>query len=363
MISHEFYMNIAIQNAKATKGQTDPNPLVGCVIVNDNRIVGIGTHLKAGGPHAEIHALNMAGELAKGSTAYVTLEPCSHHGRTGPCAEALVRAEVSKVVIATLDPNPLVAGRGVSILKNAGIEVEVGICEEASRQMNEVFNHFITVKKPFVILKSAITLDGKIATASSHSKWITSEDARKDVHQLRHETGAILVGVQTVIEDNPSLTTRLEGGRNPIRIVLDSKLRTPLDAKVVTDKQAPTWIFTTSNYDDRKRKSLEEQGVKVFVTSGEKHVNLSQMLEIVGEHSVSSLLIEGGGQVNASFIEQQLINKLELYVAPKIAGGEDAPTFVEGKGAEKMSDALEFEHVTVTRLGRDYKFSAYPIYE
>jgi len=361
--SHEFYMNIAIQNAKATKGQTDPNPLVGCVIVNDNRIVGIGTHLKAGGPHAEIHALNMAGELAKGSTAYVTLEPCSHHGRTGPCAEALVRAEVSKVVIATLDPNPLVAGRGVSILKNAGIEVEVGICEEASRQMNEVFNHFITVKKPFVILKSAITLDGKIATASSHSKWITSEDARRDVHQLRHETGSILVGVQTVIEDNPSLTTRLEGGRNPVRIVLDSKLRIPIEAKVVTDKEAPTWIFTTSNHDGEKRKQLEEKGVKVFVTSGEKHVNLSEMLEIVGEHSVSSLLIEGGGQVNASFIEQKLINKLELYIAPKIAGGKEAPTFVEGKGIEKMSDALEFTNVTVIQLGKDYKFSAYPIYE
>ncbi len=363
MSSHEFYMNIAIQNAKATKGQTDPNPLVGCVIVNDNRIVGIGTHLKAGGPHAEIHALNMAGELAKGSTAYVTLEPCSHHGRTGPCAEALVRAEVSKVVIATLDPNPLVAGRGVSILKNAGIEVEVGICEEASRQMNEVFNHFITVKKPFVILKSAITLDGKIATASSHSKWITSEDARRDVHQLRHETGSILVGVQTVIEDNPSLTTRLEGGRNPVRIVLDSKLRIPIEAKVVTDKEAPTWIFTTSNHDGEKRKQLEEKGVKVFVTSGEKHVNLSEMLEIVGEHSVSSLLIEGGGQVNASFIEQKLINKLELYIAPKIAGGKEAPTFVEGKGIEKMSDALEFTNVTVIQLGKDYKFSAYPIYE
>ncbi|MBY0061538.1 bifunctional diaminohydroxyphosphoribosylaminopyrimidine deaminase/5-amino-6-(5-phosphoribosylamino)uracil reductase RibD [Priestia megaterium] len=363
MINHEFYMNIALQNAKATKGQTDPNPLVGSVIVNDNRIVGIGTHLKAGEPHAEIHALRMAGEQAKGATAYVTLEPCSHHGRTGPCAEALVEAGVKKVVIATLDPNPLVAGNGVNILENAGIEVITGVCEEESRQMNEVFNKYIVTKKPFVLLKSAITLDGKIATASSHSKWITSEEARLDVHQLRHETAGILVGVNTVIKDNPELTTRIEGGRSPVRIVMDSKLRMPLDSKLATDSLAPTWVFTSQSHSKEKKEQLEKQGVEVFVTSGEDKVNLEDMLSILGEKFVSSLLIEGGGEVNAAFLENRLIDKLVLYMAPKLSGGKEAPTFLEGKGVEKMWDAVEVERLSITSIGKDFKFVGYPVYK
>ncbi|TYR80905.1 bifunctional diaminohydroxyphosphoribosylaminopyrimidine deaminase/5-amino-6-(5-phosphoribosylamino)uracil reductase RibD [Priestia megaterium] len=362
MIGHEFYMNVAIQNAMATKGQTDPNPLVGAVIVNENRIVGIGTHLKAGEPHAEIHALKMAGEYAKGSTVYVTLEPCSHYGRTGPCAEALVKAGVKRVVVATLDPNPLVAGRGIKILEDSGIEVLVGVCEKESRQMNEVFNKYIVTKKPFVILKSAITLDGKIATATSHSKWITSEEARKDVHQLRHETGAILVGVNTVIKDNPELTTRIEGGRHPVRVILDSQLRIPLESKVIADSLAPTWIFTSQQYLETKKQQLEQQNIKVFVTSGTDRVNLEDVLFTLGEHSISSLLIEGGGEVTASFIEQKLIDKLVLYIAPKIAGGRQAPTFVEGIGVEKMSDALEFSNIEFNQLGKDYKFVGYPNY-
>jgi diaminohydroxyphosphoribosylaminopyrimidine deaminase / 5-amino-6-(5-phosphoribosylamino)uracil reductase len=216
MTSHEFYMDLALQNAQAMKGQTDPNPLVGSVIVNKNRIVGIGTHLKAGEPHAEIHALRMAGEKARGGTIYVTLEPCSHHGRTGPCAVAIREAGLKKVVIATLDPNPVVSGNGVKILEDAGIEVMIGVRQEESRQINEVFNKFIVQKKPFVTLKAGITLDGKIATHSSDSKWITSEESRLDVHQLRNENMAILVGVNTVVKDDPELTARIPNGRNPI---------------------------------------------------------------------------------------------------------------------------------------------------
>ncbi len=362
MSEHEFYMRMALENARAMKGQTDPNPLVGSVIVNDNRIVGIGAHMKAGEPHAEIHALRMAGEKARGGTIYVTLEPCSHHGRTGPCAEAIVQAGLKKAVVATLDPNPLVAGRGIKMLQEAGIEVVVGVCEEESRKMNEVFNKYIVTKIPFVTLKSAVTLDGKIATSTSDSKWITSEDARKDVHQLRNENGAILVGVNTVIRDDPELTTRIPYGRNPIRVILDSTLRIPMESRVITDGKAPTWIFTTNNHSADKKDALEKAGVKVFVTNGEKHVNLQETLEIMGQHFISSLLIEGGGEVNAAFMEGKLIDKLVLYFAPKVIGGKAAPTFFEGSGVQYMRDAIEFTDVTFTRIGKDYKFVGYPTY-
>ncbi len=362
MSNHEFYMNLAIQNAMATKGQTDPNPLVGSVIVNDNRIVGIGAHLKAGEPHAEINALRMAGDKAEGGTIYVTLEPCSHHGRTGPCAEAIVRAGLKKVVVATLDPNPLVAGRGVKILQDAGIEVIIGVCEEQSIKMNEVFNKYIVKNIPFVVMKSASTLDGKIATNSSDSKWITSAEARNDVHQLRNEIGAILVGVNTVLKDNPELTTRIPNGRNPVRVILDSTLKIPLESKVVTDQQAETWIFTSQKHSEQKRSELENLGVKVFVTSDLNRVDLNEMLKVLGEHSISSLLVEGGGEVNASFMNQNLVDKVIVYLAPKLIGGKNAPTFLEGTGFDKMGQAIELEEIELTKIGPDYKFIGYPKY-
>ena len=363
MTSHTFYMDIALQNAKAMKGQTDPNPLVGAVIVNDNRIVGIGAHMKPGEPHAEIHAIRMAGEHAKGATIYVTLEPCSHHGRTGPCAEAIVAAGIDKVVIATLDPNPLVSGRGVKILEDAGVNVKIGVQEEASKKMNEVFNKFIVTKKPFVTLKSGITLDGKIATHAAHSKWITSAEAREDVHHLRNEHLAILVGVNTVIEDNPELTTRIENGRNPIRIVLDSTLKIPLDAKLVTDQIAETWIFTSANYDNVKKEKLVKQGVHIFHTTGSTHVNVEEVVQILGEKSISSLLIEGGGTINAAFLENKLIDKAVIYIAPKLIGGKNAPTFMEGSGMDLMSDAVELVDTEIQKIGKDFKFVGYPTYK
>jgi diaminohydroxyphosphoribosylaminopyrimidine deaminase/5-amino-6-(5-phosphoribosylamino)uracil reductase len=362
MMNDEFYMQLALKNAQAMKGQTDPNPLVGAVIVNDSRIVGVGAHMKAGEPHAEIHALRMAGEHAKGGTIYVTLEPCSHHGRTGPCAVALVEAGIKKVVIATLDPNPIVAGNGVKILEDAGIEVITGVCENESRQMNEVFNKFIVEKTPFVTLKAATTLDGKTATHTASSKWITSSDARQDVHQLRSENMAILVGVNTVIEDNPELTSRIPNGRNPLRVILDSKLRIPLDAKVVTDHQAETWVFTSENYDKDQRKSLEDRGISIFVTSGSEQVNPADVMRILGEKLISSVLIEAGGTINASLFEKQLIDKVVLYMAPKLVGGQLAPTFLEGTGIAEMSNAVELTNLTVTSIGQDFKFTGYPIY-
>ncbi|WP_075619029.1 bifunctional diaminohydroxyphosphoribosylaminopyrimidine deaminase/5-amino-6-(5-phosphoribosylamino)uracil reductase RibD [Paenisporosarcina indica] len=363
MTNHDFYMDLAIKNAQAMKGQTDPNPLVGSVIVNDNRIVGVGTHLKAGEPHAEIHAIRMAGDKANGGTIYVTLEPCSHHGRTGPCAVAIVEAGIKKVVIATLDPNPVVSGRGVQILEDAGIEVVIGVHEETSQKMNEVFNKFIVENKPFVTLKSGITLDGKIASHTSHSKWITSEEARYDVHRLRNENMAILVGVNTVIADNPELTTRIPNGRNPIRIILDSTLKIPLDAKVVTDKLADTWVFTSMNYNLEKRTALENLGISVFHTSGKKVVDPVDVVRILGEKLISSVLIEGGGTINAAFLENQLIDKVILYIAPKLIGGRLAPTFLEGQGIDHMSDAVELLETDIVKIGKDFKFIGYPSYK
>ncbi|MCM3717553.1 bifunctional diaminohydroxyphosphoribosylaminopyrimidine deaminase/5-amino-6-(5-phosphoribosylamino)uracil reductase RibD [Fictibacillus phosphorivorans] len=361
MSSHEFYMQLALDNAMTMKGQTDPNPLVGSVIVNENRIVGVGTHLKAGEPHAEIHALRMAGEKARGGTIYVTLEPCSHHGRTGPCAVALVEAGIKKVVIAALDPNPLVSGRGIKILEDAGIEVEIGVLEEKSRKMNEVFNKFIVQKIPFVTLKSGITLDGKIASYINNSKWITSAEARQDVHKLRNENQAILVGVNTVIHDDPELTTRIPNGRNPIRVIMDSTLKILLDSKVLNDRQAETWVFTTENHDKEKRAQIEERGAKVFVTNTSQ-VDPKRVLKILGENLVSSLLIEGGGTINAAFLQNKLVDKTIIYMAPKLIGGKDSPSFFGGQGIDKMADAIELTDLKVTQVGPDFKFTGYPKY-
>jgi diaminohydroxyphosphoribosylaminopyrimidine deaminase / 5-amino-6-(5-phosphoribosylamino)uracil reductase len=360
MSHHEFYMDLALTNAQTMKGQTDPNPLVGSVIVNNQRIVGIGAHLKAGEPHAEIHALRMAGEAARGGAIYVTLEPCSHYGRTGPCAQAIIEAGIHKVVIAALDPNPIVSGNGVKMLEDAGIEVVVGVREEESRRMNEVFNKFIVEKRPFVTLKAASTLDGKIATHSLDSKWITSADARLDVHRLRSEHTAILVGVGTVIEDDPELTARIPNGRNPLRIVLDSTLRIPMEAKLLNDGLAETWIFTSRNYDQKKRKKLEAAGISVFETSGEIRVDIQDVVRMLGEKSISSLFIEGGGTINAAFLEQDLIDKVVLYFAPKLIGGKDAPTFLEGAGFDLMKDAVELSEGEFTKVGKDFRFTGYP---
>lgn len=356
-------MDLALRNAQAMKGQTDPNPLVGAVIVNDNRIVGVGAHLKAGEPHAEIHAIRMAGEKAQGGTIYVTLEPCSHVGRTGPCAVAIVEAGIKKVVIATLDPNPIVSGNGVKILEEAGIEVLVGIHEKTSQKMNEVFNKFIVKNQPFVTLKAGITLDGKIASSSMDSKWITSEGARYDVHQLRNEHMAILVGVNTVIADNPELTTRIPNGRHPIRIILDSTLKMPLDRKVVTDNLADTWIFTSKNVDLEKKVMLEAAGISIFPTNGLKHVDPTEVVQILGEKGISSLLIEGGGTINASFLEAKLIDKVVIYIAPKLIGGQLAPTFLGGTGIDQMDDAVELRDTDIIKMGKDFKFVGYPIYK
>lgn len=361
MNTHEYFMDMALQWASTAKGQTAPNPMVGAIVVKNGEIVGMGAHLKAGEPHAEIHALAMAGEKAKGATIYVTLEPCSHHGKTPPCADAVIRAGISQVVIAMLDPNPLVAGRGVQRLKEAGIEVIHGVREAESRRLNEVFIKYITTQRPFVTIKTANTLDGKVATQTGSSRWVTGEKARQDVHRLRHQNQGILVGVNTIIKDNPELTTRLpEGGRNPLRIVLDSKLRIPLESKVVQDGQAPTWIYTTFEADEGKLRQLKLAGVEVFRVSDGPLVGVEDVLKHLGEHRVSSILVEGGSQVNGSFLRARAIDKVITYFAPKLVGGALAPTSFGGDGIQQMEEAIRLQHMEVETVGEDLRVEGYP---
>ncbi|GGK15311.1 riboflavin biosynthesis protein RibD [Caldalkalibacillus thermarum] len=356
-----YYMKLALQLAEATSGQTSPNPVVGAVIVKDSEIVGLGAHLKAGEAHAEVHALAMAKEKAQGATMYVTLEPCSHYGRTPPCADAVIEAGIKRVVIAACDPNPLVRGRGVEKLKAAGLEVEVGLFKEEAERLNEIFNYYIVHRRPFVTLKTATTLDGKIATVTGESQWITGEEARADVHLLRHRHDAILVGINTVLRDNPRLTTRIAGqsGRHPVRVILDSKLRIPLDAQVTHTEQAPTWIFTTDQAPAERVKALTEKGVKVVKISSETRVDVEQVLAYLGEQGIASVLVEGGGEVNASFLQGGFVNKVVAYLAPKLIGGNEAPGAFRGQGVLSLAQSLHLKDVSVETLGQDLKVVGY----
>ncbi len=357
----EKYMALALELAKSTKGQTSPNPLVGAIVVQNNQIVGLGAHLRAGEAHAEVYALEMAKGRTEGATIYITLEPCSHYGRTPPCVDKVIASGVKRAVIATLDPNPLVAGRGITKLREAGIQVDVGLYEAESNKMNEVFNYYIVHKLPFVTLKTATTLDGKIATIHGESQWITGEEARADVHLLRHQHDAILVGVNTVLKDDPSLTTRLPNGagRNPIRIVLDSKLRTPINAKLVNTAEAPTWIFVNQAVKREKILPFEQLGVRVIQTNDVHQLSIPDLLNQLGKEEISSLLVEGGGEINASFLESGYVNKVINYLAPKIIGGNLAPSSFRGSGFEKLGEAIQLENIEITSLGVDIKVVGY----
>jgi diaminohydroxyphosphoribosylaminopyrimidine deaminase/5-amino-6-(5-phosphoribosylamino)uracil reductase len=347
------YMKLALELAESTRGQTSPNPMVGSVVVKDGAIIGVGAHLKAGEGHAEVQALKMAGEKAKGGTIYVTLEPCSHYGKTPPCADLIIEKGLKRVVIATTDPNPAVAGRGIEKLKKAGIEVVLGVRQDEADVLNEVFFHFIKTAKPFVTLKSATTLDGKTATVTGKSKWITGAEAREDVHRYRHTHDAILVGSGTVLADNPSLTTRLaNGGKNPIRIVLDRRLRTPIDANLIQDQAAPTWILTTHQASEEKRAELEKYGVEVIQLPED---SIESVLHILGSKGVTSLFVEGGAEVNGSFLKAKAVNQVITYLAPKIFGGHAAPTAIGGAGIAEVGEALELEVAELTTIGNDIK--------
>ncbi|EGK57357.1 riboflavin biosynthesis protein RibD [Centipeda periodontii DSM 2778] len=357
----ESYMREALRIAEYARGRTSPNPLVGAVIVRDGAIVASGWHRAAGEPHAEIHALRMAGELARGATLYVTLEPCAHHGRTGPCAEAVIAAGLARVVIALSDPNPLVAGRGIHLLTAAGIEVTTGICEDEARRQNEIFLKWVTTKRPFVTLKTAMTLDGKIASHTGASQWITGAAARARVHAYRNEYDAILVGIGTVLADDPSLTTRLEHGtgKNPLRIVLDSEARTPLDAKLVADGAAPTIIVVSERADHRRVNLLRACGAEV-VTLGAQRVDIAALLDYLGAREITSLFVEGGATVNWSLLAGGSVDKVHAFIAPMLMGGAEAKTPIGGTGFDSPQAAFRLHDMTVEQLGTDILVTGYP---
>jgi diaminohydroxyphosphoribosylaminopyrimidine deaminase/5-amino-6-(5-phosphoribosylamino)uracil reductase len=351
----EKYMRLAMQLAGNAIGRTSPNPLVGAVIVKDNRVVGCGWHRKAGTPHAEVHALNQAGELAQGADVYVTLEPCAHYGKTPPCAKALVEAKVKNVYGGLLDVNPKVAGKGFKILEDAGIHVEYGFLQDELRKQNEVFFKWIEHKKPFIVLKAAMTLDGKIATATGQSKWITNETSRAYGYKLRDIYDGIMVGINTVIEDNPMLTARVDGGKNPIRIVVDSSLKIDINANVVQDKSAKTIIATTDKADKDKILKLQAQDIDVIVVDKDENdkVDIEKLLDILGQQNICSILVEGGATLSGSFVAKKLVDKVYFFIAPKIIGGKEAKTSVAGTGILNLQEALTLKDIKIEKLEED----------
>lgn len=351
----EKYMRLAMQLAGNAIGRTSPNPLVGAVIVKDNRVVGCGWHRKAGTPHAEVHALNQAGELAQGADVYVTLEPCAHYGKTPPCAKALVEAKVKNVYGGLLDVNPKVAGKGFKILEDAGIHVEYGFLQDELRKQNEVFFKWIEHKKPFIVLKAAMTLDGKIATVTGQSKWITNETSRAYGYKLRDIYDGIMVGINTVIEDNPMLTARVDGGKNLIRIVVDSSLRIDINANVVQDKSAKTIVATTDKANKDKILKLQAQDVDVIVVDKDKNdkVDIEKLLDILGQQNICSILVEGGATLSGSFVAKKLVDKVYFFIAPKIVGGKEAKTPVAGTGILNLQEALALKDIQIEKLEED----------
>ncbi len=363
VLNDEYYMTLALEMASKAAGQTDINPVVGCVVVKGGRIVGLGAHLRRGEGHAEVHALGMAGADAEGSTVYVTLEPCSHYGKTPPCCERIIEAKAARVVVAATDPNPKVAGSGIARLRQQGIQVDVGLLEERSRRMNEMFNAYITTGLPFVTLKTASTLDGKVASRTGHSQWVTGSVAREQVHLLRHQHQGIMVGIGTVVADDPLLTTRAAvSGLHPARIIVDSRLTLPVDARVVADKTSRTIVLTTEAADEDKRRLLEAEGVEIVSCGPGPSVDLKLAMRQLAEREIGSVLLEGGGKLNGSMLEAELIDKVILYMAPKLIGGDEAPQSFRFPGREFMSDAIALDKLQVEMAGADIRITGYPVY-
>lgn len=359
----QIYMHRALELASLAIGRTSPNPVVGAVIVKDGKIVGEGYHQKAGTPHAEVHALRAAGEQAAGAAVYVTLEPCSHFGKTPPCADALIEAGVKRVVIACLDPNPKVAGKGRQKLIDAGIETDLGILEAEALRVNEAFFKYIQTGRPFVAMKTAMTLDGKIASKTGDSRWITSTDAREFVHQLRNTYDAILVGIGTVLQDDPLLNTRLEqvDKRDPVRVIIDSLLEMPADSQIARSaRQQRSLVFCSAQASEDKQLILEKAGCEIIRLNHQGNfIPLEEVLDYLGSQGICSLLVEGGGQINASFLEARLADKIYSFIAPKIIGGKEAPSPVGGQGLVLMRDAWELSLIEVKRFKKDILITGY----
>jgi diaminohydroxyphosphoribosylaminopyrimidine deaminase/5-amino-6-(5-phosphoribosylamino)uracil reductase len=362
-LNDEHYMRIALQLAEAAVGQTGVNPAVGCVIVKDGRIVGLGSHLRRGEAHAEIHALNMAGSEGRGAAVYVTLEPCSIHGRTPPCCDRLIAEQVGRVVVGCLDPNPLVAGNGVRALRARGIEAAAGVLEQEAVALNEAYNKFIVTRLPFVTAKTASTLDGKIATHIGDSRWVSGPESREAVHRLRHRNQAILIGVDTAIADDPQLSSRhAVPSLQPIRIVADSQLRLPPTARLLQDAQAPVLILTTGLAPPERRACLIAAGAEIIDCGDGPHVDLQRAMHLLGQREIASILLEGGGRLNGAMLEQHLIDKIVLFLAPKIIGGEEAPSSFHFTGFDRMEQAIRLQRLSVERYGDDICLNGYPEY-
>jgi diaminohydroxyphosphoribosylaminopyrimidine deaminase / 5-amino-6-(5-phosphoribosylamino)uracil reductase len=359
----EQFMGEALALAAQARGRTSPNPMVGSVVVKDGRVVGRGYHVKAGAPHGEAAALGDAGVQAKGATLYVTLEPCCHYGRTPPCTKAIIAAGIRRVVAAMRDPNPLVSGQGLEELRQAGIEVKLPVLEAEAAALNEVFIKYITTKRPFVLLKVAASLDGKIATVTGESRWITNERSRLLVHQLRDQVDAVMVGINTVLRDDPLLTTRLPGGggRDPMRIIVDSRLRLPCEARVLTaSTTAWTLVATTPEAPREKRLQLEAAGAKILVIEGDgPGVPLGSLMEQLGGMQVTSIVLEGGGELHSSALHAGIVDKVLYFIAPKLIGGRAAPPAIGGEGFARLDEAVTLERMHVRPLDDDLLIEGY----
>ncbi len=354
------WMKRALRLAEKARGRTSPNPMVGAVLVKDGKVVGEGYHAKAGEAHAEVIALEHAREEARGATLYLNLEPCAHYGKTPPCAPRVVEEGVKRVAIGMEDPNPLVRGKGIEILRRAGLDVRVGVLENECRRLNEAFCKYILQKMPFVILKVAATLDGKIGDRDGDSKWISGEASRRLVHRLRDQVDGVLVGIGTVLKDNPLLTSRIKGGRDPYRIVLDSRLRIPDEANVIGTSPSRAIIAVTELASREKIEKLERKGVRILmIDSKEGRVDLKACLSKLGEIGMMSLLVEGGSQVNGSLLDEGLIDKFFLFLAPKLIGDPQAPGIFDGRGASRLQEAAALREIKAKRVGEDVLLESY----
>lgn len=347
--------------AKKASGFTAPNPLVGAVIVKDGKVISEGYHHYFGGPHAEVNAIANAQEDLKGAHIYVNLEPCSYYGKTPACSLALIQHQFAKVFIATLDPNPLIAGNGVQALRNAGMQVKTGLLEAEALKFNERFFHFITHKTPFIALKIAASLDGKIATESGESQWITNEKSRAFVHELRQDYSAILVGIGTVLKDNPALTVRKPGKtKNPVRVIIDSQLRTPPSSKIL-DNHAKVIIAISESIEEKKiEEFIKEEHISLWKCPAKNgQINLQYVFSKLGKEGIDSVLVEGGAEINASILQHHLTHKIYAFIAPIIIGGQNSKSAFGSKGFQKLSEAPKLKNITYKNLDTDLLMEGY----
>lgn len=357
-------MQLALDLARRGRGFTSPNPMVGAVVVNNGKIVGRGYHPRTGEPHAEVFAIDDAGDKARGATIYVTLEPCNHTGRTPPCVQKIIAAGINRAVVAMEDPNPDVTGGGLTALRNAGLTVVIGVLEGEARRLNEVFVKYITTKLPFVLVKCAATLDGQLSTRTGDSKWVTGPAAREYVHQLRHEYDSILVGAETVRKDNPSLTARLEDRktRDPIRIVLDTNLSVSRNAALFQqNNSAKTIVIAADTSSPEVRNNIESLGATVITLPPENgRISLNQLMKVLGNRGITSILIEGGGQVIHAAFQAGIVDKINFFYAPKIMIGNDGTSICSGTGPDLMQNAVKVNNIRVQCFGEDILMEGYP---